>query len=227
MPAPVSAFFQAVALALAVLVIASGGAAAQCPLDRSGVVVTLDLLNGQVRHDFTLSADQLASLNRNRGRARIPAGWLPTGLTLTEIALHLETRVLVAPLPDGRFCAVLDTVRAQVGHERFDVYVVNTYPPGSCEHLSVLRHEETHVAIFRDVLRREVPKIRSVLEREARSLGPITLRDPSRAADRLQNRLKAHIMPLFDAMNAQQARQNARLDTPENYAREQKACSGW
>ncbi|MGB0682596.1 MAG: hypothetical protein ACPGOV_07810 [Magnetovibrionaceae bacterium] len=222
--------FGVIGLVLVLVGLYPGQAGAQsrdCPLSASRVQADLKLLKGPVRYDFTRNTRSLRALSRERGNNALPSGWLPTGLTLTETGFSMRTRAQVLNLAPGRYCAVLNGVEAELGHEFFDVFVVNKYRPGSCEHQSILRHEERHVAIFRDVLRREAPDLRRALETEARRMGPIIISDPNQAAQEFQRRLRDRVMPLFKRMNERASRENARLDTPENYRREQRECSNW
>ena len=81
--------------------------------------------------------------------------------------------------------------------------------------------------VFRTTLERFAPTVRAHLRRAAGRMAPIRVESPDDGAERLKERLRHEIEPLFETMNRDLDRANAKLDTTRNYKREQDRCSDW
>jgi hypothetical protein len=225
---PIAAAFTAAAIAVALTSTPSPTeGAARCPPPDSRPEVTLSTKLGTMVFNTGHSRQQLRRLKENRSRSRVGAGWVPIGLTLTELRLQMNIRVNAMPDGRGRFCASLDSVNASIGYDKLMVYVARKYRRGSCQYNSIVGHERGHVAIFRDTLDRYRPRIEGRLRRTAARLGTISVRTPKQGASRMQRSLEREMEPLFREINRALDRANSRLDTPQNYQREQANCPSW
>lgn len=215
-----------VLVAAAVFAYASPGVAAECVADRRGVVVDLRPVPGQVKYQ-SASPGQLRRLqDRARGAVR-KLGWHAVGFTHTEVAYRMRVTVSAAPLPGRLYCVRLTSVDATLGYGTVHVYIDAQYPRGSCAHGSIMTHENAHVDVFRTTLERFAPTVRAHLRRAAGRMAPIRVESPDDGAERLKERLRHEIEPLFETMNRDLDRANAKLDTTRNYKREQDRCSDW
>ncbi|NVK18221.1 MAG: hypothetical protein HWE30_05970 [Methylocystaceae bacterium] len=153
--------------------------------------------------------------------------WIPTGLTVADENYHLKTNTKIYSLGHNRYCAVLKSANLFIGYRNIDVYVSNKYMPGSCEHESIMNHENIHVQIFRDTLYKHAFGIEKAIRQRAKRIGPVYLRSADAAANKIERLLDAQIRPLFKRMSQDITRKNARIDTKSNYRREQAMCSNW
>ncbi|MDD9878437.1 MAG: hypothetical protein OXR84_13440 [Magnetovibrio sp.] len=219
----------ALAMPLTFALVSTGPArsAAKCPHVAHSPAVTLDVKMGAIKLDNGRSRQQLTRLQDRRKSAGRRAGWRPVGLTLTELEFFMSVRVNAVPTARGSFCGHLQAVEATIGYEKLTVYAARKYRPGSCHYRSIMDHENLHVAVFRNTLEKYAPRVRHRLERAAAELRPVLAHSANQAATRLQKRLQSQIKPLFREMNREMDRANARLDTPENYRREQAKCTDW
>lgn len=192
------------------------------------VVVNLTRLDGDIVYDNRRSRADLAQMHKRSGRANaFGAAWTPVGLTLTDLKYRMQVKVEAIHLGQGKYCARLTAVEAKLGYDRFAVFVAKRFPPGTCPYSSITEHERKHVAVFRQTLDAYFPRMKHRLERAAYALTPIHAANPDVAAARLQRRLRATIDPLFHEMNRMLDRDNAKLDTQEQYSQEQKHCPQW
>lgn len=221
---------------LAVLLLAAGVAAlatpapargAACPRTEAQPLVTLSALPGHIYYDTARSRGELDRLQGRAGSADRRGGWHPIGLTLTELQFRMQLRVNTLARADSSHCAALAAVDASLGYDKITIYIDRRYPPGSCQHQSVLDHEHAHLAVFRDTLAIYAPRVEQRLAEAAGRLKPATARTAEEAAAKLQKALQREMEPLFNEMNKRLDADNGRLDNKTNYRREQSRCSKW
>lgn len=219
--------------AAAVAATLSGAPAAHAATDcgfaiKRDLVVDLRRLDGEIRYDNTRSRRDLARLQKRSGRASaFGSAWTPVGLTQTELKYQMRVKVEAMPVAGNRYCARLTAVEADLGYERLDVFIARKFRPGSCAYSSIVEHERTHVAVFRQALDRYFPQLQRRIEQAAYRLEPVLSPTPNDAAAYLQRRLRLAVDPMFHEMNRTIDRGNAALDTPERYRLEQSRCQDW
>lgn len=189
--------------------------------------VSLKTLVGRVTYNTRKSREQLARLQGRKGAQSRKRGWHPIGLTLTELQFRMDISINTLSRKANRHCATIAGVKAELGYDEITIYVAKRYHRGSCQYLSVLEHENEHLAIFRNTLARYGPKVERRLVQAASQLKPLTGRSPQQAAAKIQKALQRQVEPLFKEMNKIMDTENDRIDTTENYHREQARCSKW
>lgn len=212
--------------AAAVLGFATPGRAAECVADGRGVAVDLRPVPGQVDYQ-SASPGQLRRLQARAQGAAGKLGWHAVGFTRTEVEYRMRVAVSAQPLPGRLYCVSLTSVDATLGYGTLHVYIDAKYPRGSCAHGSIMAHENAHVDVFRTTLERFAPTVRAHLRRTAGRLAPIRVESPDDGAERLKERLRHEIEPLFNDMNRALDQANSKLDTTRNYKHEQERCSDW
>ena len=216
----------AVLAAAAVIGVASPGAAAECLGDGRGVVVDLRPIPGQVKYQ-SASRGQLRRLQHQARGAVRKLGWHAIGFTRTEVAYRMRVTVSAAPLPGRLYCVSLTSIDASLGYGTIHVYIDAKYPRKSCAYRSIMTHENAHVDVFRNTLQRFAPIVRAHLRRAGERMAPIRSVSPDDGAERLKEHLRQAIEPMFDNMYRDLDQANAKLDTTQNYKREQDRCSDW
>lgn len=216
-------------LVCAITPFASAAWAATCAFPEARTVqVSVNKLDGAVVHNNTRSRDGLRRMQRQSGRSNaFGSAWTPVGLTLTELKYQMRLKIEAIPVNNSTYCARVTEVNADLGYDTLKVYIARKFKPGSCAYRSISAHEMTHVAVFRQALDQFFHRLQHRLQRAAQGLDSVTSRSPDRAAAYLRKRLSATIKPLFLEMNRELDRNNAKLDTPERYRREQALCSDW
>lgn len=181
---------------------------------------------GDIRYIETASRQRLRQL-QGRHATYVASGWQPIGLTLAELGLGISVSVRSEVMSDGRFCSVLSAVEATVGYDVIDVYIAREYQRGSCQYSVILNHERQHVVVFETTLNEHIPLLLQVLERTAEEMRPIKGRDRNRAARDMQAKMQDAAREVLDRIGATLDRRNARLDTDDQYRREQRQCAHW
>lgn len=195
-------------------------------MDGKSVEIYVEKSMGALRYHSGFNSAQLAKMRGNVGR-RLGPLWIPTGLTIADENYHLKTNINIMQLGRDRYCAVLQSASLFIGYRNIDVYISNKYRTGTCENESITNHENIHVRIFRETLYNHSNEIERALRSKAPRIGPVYLRSPDAAANKIKNLLNAQIQPLFKRMSQDISRKNARIDTKANYRREQAMCSNW
>lgn len=219
--------FAAVLCGMAWLSAPASALGARCPSADALPRVSLETMPGRVVYDSRHSRQDLRRFQGKRGAARQRGEWHPIGLTITELQFRTKISVQSLPAGDGRHCAALTAVEAQLGYDTITIYVDRRYRRGSCPYVNVLEHEHLHLGIFRDTLAVYAPKVERRLSQAARRLETVSARSPERGAEKLQKALQREMAPLFKEMNDRIDAANERLDTAANYTREKAKCSNW
>jgi len=197
-----------------------------CPTNGHRVEVYTDTSMGQLQYHLNTSANQLRSMSR-RIVQRLGPFWVPLGLTVADENYNIDMEFEYYQLGPAQYCGALKRVNLFVGYKNIDVYILNKYPRHSCEHRSILDHENIHVQVLRDTLYNHGRRIQQTLRQRAPRVGPVYHQSLAALQQGLYDRLNAHIQPLFRQMSQEMARRNALIDTKENYRREQALCSNW
>ncbi len=191
------------------------------------VPVSLGRREGAVSFNNTQSRDALTRLQSGAQRGPAMITWASVGLTRTELKYQLRVEIEAYQMRNGRYCARLRAVQADLGYDGFDVFVARRYRPGTCPYKVIVEHELTHVSVFREALDEFYPRMLHRLERIANAQTPFVSSSPNRAATTMQSRLRGTIDPLYREMNRALDRRNARLDTRARYEQERRRCNNW
>ena len=154
-----------------------------------------------------------------------PGEAITRGLTVSETATETGYTLAKATLLDGTGCVALKSIEAEVAGRETTILIDRSYRPGSCEHQAILDHEEEHVRINAEALRRTGRRLDERLEAVAdrwggRWLAPDQAPRVKEAVDRAVSRATK------TARDEAEAR-HRRLDTPESYAEVQGRCENW
>jgi len=194
----------------------------------NNISIALTRNQGPVRLNNIRNQSELKRMQQRNGTSQaFGAEWTPVGLTLTELKYQMKVGIEARKIGPKSYCARLSKVEANIGYDKFDVFIAKKFRPGTCAYDSISDHEMTHVSVFTAGLDEFYPRMRHRLERATGALSTIIVSNPQVAAKRLQQRLRHTIDPLFKEMNRTLNRRNGLLDTPERYRLEQSRCSDW
>ena len=194
-----------------------------CKVDQRPVTVRLIPEYGKITFNNGHSALQLGTKFGRHGNVARRLGWVTRGLTKTDIERRLSIKILYRKLPSNRICATITDVTMNIGYKQFRVYVARKLRPGMCEYRTTLAHENTHVRIYQQTLRNYVPVIERKL-RQSAILSPVNAASAGQAKQILFSKVENAIRPVLNKMNRDMERANGRIDTVENYRREQLQC---
>ncbi|MCC7168096.1 MAG: hypothetical protein IT565_11065 [Rhodospirillales bacterium] len=213
---------------LLALLAPQGARAADCP-NRPPPAVEVNVRTDPGRPDYrnTVRIADLTRMFLKQHRASFTGQQVTTGLTVSDAEFAIATQLVTLKVADGRTCAWLSGVDMTLRYKAVTVYVASEYKPGSCEHKTVLEHENEHVAIDRRNLADYAPRVKAALAAKARGLGPAVGRTDKAAGNYLLDQLKRTAQEVIDAMNQARERDHGRLDSPASYRATQARCKGW
>lgn len=197
------------------------------PCDGVRATVVLNSDPGKVVHRAGHTRSDLKRIQERHGGKETKRGWYPLGLTQAELRIDMRLGVRVVPVSANRFCAAPVKVEVTAGFTTFVIYIDRKYRRGGCAYRAILDHEEEHVAVYRDTLRRYAPWIEERLALEVRRLRPVTVGSRERAAERVKKLLMGKLRPLVKKMETAAELANAEIDTVTSYRAIQAKCRKW
>jgi len=198
-----------------------------CPVKKTRVKVTFKEDPGRVKVDRRHSQKQLTAMMRKKSKIRFTREMLNNGLTRTKYGTNMGFELQYAELESGKVCAALRTVDATFGYAEITVFIARKYKKGSCQYRTVLQHENTHVAIHRKYLKKYADRMRRRLTSTANKAGVIFAPTVQQVKTAFRKRLEKAVDQLTEEFSRELDAANARIDTPENYRRENKKCPSW
>lgn len=162
---------------------------------------------------------------QRRSSTSLLAGQTLDGLTVGSYTYGMRVSVRMAQAAGG-YCVYLDTVDLTFEFKDLTVFVVKELARGTCRYNVALTHEMEHVDLFRKSFNLHAPLMRNEVEGRARSFPVLFTRDRESAASLAQKELARTIHARFNAFQDEARRQNATIDTPENYRALSLKCRG-
>lgn len=145
------------------------------------------------------------------------------GLSRSGIMVSYTPRIAVAQEYE-HVCAKLVSVEMQFGYSAREILLAREMPEGSCIYGQVRTHEYRHAGVdaymiesYEDYLDRELAKA-------AAAVGVLRARTGDDAAEIIAERLSASMQPVVDFILQQREAFQARIDTPQEYARISSVC---
>jgi len=206
------------------IITANPATAKSCRLDIANAQVEVQTYEGPTRTNNGHSSPQLAAKFGGHGKTRKKSGWVTRGLTKTSLESRIEVGIQYIKIGKNQVCVGLKDVTARIGYSHFQVYVARDLRPGSCEYRTTLDHEQAHVAIYKDQLRQFASRFEHRLERVAASLKPIVSRSANAGHSYFLGKIRSEFQQVYRQFDRETDRRQGRLDTPENYRREQALC---
>jgi hypothetical protein len=148
------------------------------------------------------------------------------GITYVQTVLGLEASTRIKPQGRG-FCVYLESIDAEFGWDRMEVYVASEYKPGGCEYRTILDHENQHVAINRATLREAAPQMRAKLEAILRDQQPLYVMNESSGAGQALTAVQSRMNGQLDQFQQTINSRNAAIDTDSNYEAIAQMCGNW
>lgn len=147
------------------------------------------------------------------------------GLTTFQTRGNFRAIFQVKNMEDGTFCVYVNKLIVSYGFEKILIYVSNQREVGSCKYNAVLDHENEHVRISKNAMRRVIPSFR-LLAAYVDAM-PI-VRNSNKA--QLQQKFLDDIRVRFGEMIAEFKKvlvvENGKIDTFEEYIRLSALCQG-
>ncbi|TWI66526.1 hypothetical protein IP91_02344 [Pseudoduganella lurida] len=146
------------------------------------------------------------------------------GLTRTESIVQIGLGgAMLQDTATGYEC-IAPQIKVQLTYAPVKVYVGNEFPAGTCGYKEILAHEMRHMQTYMDSLPRVEKTVNAAL---AKRFGGKPLYAPvGTARSALAFELDSGWLPFIKAEMAKVEALQAQIDTPAEYARLSKVCSG-
>ncbi|USX28750.1 hypothetical protein NHH73_10880 [Oxalobacteraceae bacterium OTU3CINTB1] len=119
---------------------------------------------------------------------------------------------------------VAPRVEIKLNYSPVLIYVGNEFVPGSCGYNTILEHEQRHLKAYMDNLARVEKVVRDALNR--RFEGKPLYAPSGTAQSALQHEINSQWMPFIQAEFDKGKSEQAKIDTPAEYARLADTCNG-
>ena len=199
----------------------------RCPTPDAVVSVSIKNIPSKVIYKNGHSRSDIERQQLKRGRHVSKGKWKILGLTQTEFKYTLKTSAKIKKITGGSYCAYPASYDLEIGYTDFVVYIDRKYRPGTCEYQAILKHENSHIAIYKNYLKRYLPDIKRRVRTAALSVQPVVVSTPDQGTKFIQEQVQRQIRPLIERLNREADYSNARIDTPESYRKIQLLCENW
>lgn len=150
------------------------------------------------------------------------------GLTESHFQMSYELRVR-----GEKGCLFLDALTVHYGYPNLDVFISNKYKEDSCEYKQILSHENNHVFIHQDTLRKYARQFGDAIKNIAQNIPAESFKVGVKNADKQINRMilriKNHkqLSALEKSFENERKNSNQELDASENYQKITNKCKNW
>lgn len=148
------------------------------------------------------------------------------GLTQSEFGTTMEFYVRGFE-GGGRACVNVERVNVTFGHKKLAIFVPQEYPRGSCRYKVVLRHENAHVRVFREGVRKYAKILKRELNKAVKRFNPQKVRSMADGQKRAGRTLQKVIKSVVARLQKEERAQHARIDTPGSPYDSAGTCRNW
>ena len=124
----------------------------------------------------------------------------------------------------------VENLRVDFSYNTMNVYVTSNYAEGACEYGQTLDHENQHVQIHRQVYFQYQKILQQVLG-DSKEIPlpsrPILVHSKEEGKEKVGKIISGVIDPVFDRFRDALAAEQAKIDTPDNYAALRSKCDHW
>ncbi|MYN43114.1 hypothetical protein GTP55_27600 [Duganella sp. FT109W] len=146
------------------------------------------------------------------------------GLTVTKGIYRATLGGPVLQDPASGYECVAPRVTIQLNYSPVLIYVGNEFMPGTCAYKEILTHEQRHLKAYMDNLARVEKVVTAALNK--RFAGQPMYAPSGTAMSALEHEINGTWFPFIQAEFDKGKIEQARIDTPQEYARLAQTCNG-
>ncbi len=193
-----------------------------CDAQRPSTSVTYEI--EKTRYEKSVSFRTLTMMHSN-GKQRV------LGTAGGNVGSSFNLKFEMEPVKGSQdlFCLQLKDIDA-VFYAKPVIHIASEFRLGTCEYNRVLAHENKHVKTLKREHKRAMPsfsKHMRLIKRILPDLEPVTMRSMPEQQKIYGDIVKDHINSFVEALSADVAKEQAKIDTPEEYAKVWKRCEKW
>ncbi len=151
------------------------------------------------------------------------------GLTGGGIETDVSAEMKAIAIGGNLYCLEATHIQSKF-HAVPKIYIASNFKRGSCEYGSVLRHEEKHVKVLKQMHKQYVPIYRRALYNAVKALPeykPFQLQDLETAKSQLIADLSVGMQEPIQKMLSDVAKRQQAIDTQEEYRAVLSRCKKW
>jgi hypothetical protein len=174
------------------------------------------------------STEELRSIGSTLPSVNMADFPITSGIAQGKTDLQTSVLFTTQKTLTGDYCLWPDSVDITLAYQA-QVYIAKNYAPSSCRYAVTLQHEMRHVQTDEDVLKQFLPDLKKAAEDRAGKLetkGPFNESQRDQMQTLVTETLKDGITRDLQRVEAEQAKRQALIDTPEEYTRLSRACAG-
>jgi hypothetical protein len=215
-------FLPVLALAWLLWPAPPAAAAACAAQDGYGYDVDVTIQLPEVRLDRSLSRAQLGGMALHGPNER------DVGLTKSNLEIARVATYLTYPA-EGGLCFWVGRINVTLRYHSLDVYAAKEYRSDSCAYRAILEHEKRHVTVVRRNIQRYLPRIESALASLIipKARAPKLVASMAAGEADMERIFDKLMTPIQNEIDAVLSREQAKIDTPQSYARVRGKCSDW
>ena len=180
---------------------------------------------GKLQYDTSKNISQITDIANKYGL--IEKNLFASGLATVDISTDISTETIGQPQKNGMICVYPTKVRLFLGFSNPLIYISNTLKPKSCEYNVVLRHEQTHQFINKEMLDYFLPLFRTAITQIVINTPPIqisSINQVDEASRFLTEEYNKQLLPLVDFFKQEMIYEQRHLDNTQNYIHEKSLC---
>jgi hypothetical protein len=146
------------------------------------------------------------------------------GLTVTNGVYRATLGGPILQDPASGYECVAPRVTIQLNYSPVLIYVGNEFAPGTCAYKEILTHEQRHLKAYMDNLARVEKVVTAALNK--RFAGQPMYAPSGTAMSALEHEINGTWFPFIQAEFDKGKLEQAKIDTPQEYARLAQTCNG-
>lgn len=212
--------------AAGLLTLAATGSVPACTVPKAPAI-SINATTQAIRYDYSKSEDQLGAMKNDTVNPYGPGTDTATGgLRQDKPELNMNVRVGYRGVKDGPTCFWYDSVTVEIKLQPV-IYIARENQSGACG-AAILEHEKKHIAVDHRVANSFAASVGEVVRKAVNEAGPLGPYNADRI-DATQKMMTEHIQSAVKsrqmAYETDMRRQQAQVDTLEEYERVSKICN--
>ena len=157
-------------------------------------------------------------------KGRVPANAFVAGLTRTQSQIHMvHSGTLLNDRRSGYEC-MSPQIEVTLSYAPVVIYIGREFKPGTCSYDEILAHEMRHLKTYLEHLPKVETVVRKALSNRFDNKPLYARSGQARAA--LQREIETGWLPYINRELMKVETAQARIDTPQEYARLSRVCKG-
>ncbi len=200
----------------------------KCMQYRAVPNVKIALEFDELKYNHTKTPRTLARLQREKFSGKLLNGYQVMGLTTYDFGTELNFKLEEKIINNGLTCYYPTEITLVLSMRYPTIYISKTVSKNSCQYDQLLRHEHMHLQLAAAAFEAYAPVLKERFL-EAVKKYPVAGRPKKDVSmdvvrDDLTKKYMSVLTPLVQTLQNEIDTEQAKLDTPENYKKEQTLC---